>query len=89
MGTRRKLMRFRNTGRTAMWFLIGIGVGTVVGFLYAPKKGKETRRYITKTAEDAKDYITEASMDLFEKSRGFVEDAGELIEKGVKLAARA
>ncbi len=79
-------MHFRNTGRIFTWFLIGVGVGAAVGFLYAPLKGKETRRLITKTAEDAKDYLTDTSFDLYEKGRELVEDAGELFEKSMKLA---
>ena len=33
------------------WFLAGLGVGAVVGILYAPKSGRETREDIA--AEEA------------------------------------
>lgn len=79
-------MHFRNTGRMFTWFLVGVGVGAAFGLLYAPLKGRETRRLLTRTAEDAKDYITETSCDLYEKGRELVEDAGELFEKSMKLA---
>jgi len=79
-------MRYRDNGKTAMWFLIGVGMGTLVGILYAPVKGRETRRQISRTAGDARDYVTETSHDLYEKGRELVEDAGDLIDKGIKLA---
>lgn len=82
-------MAYRKTGKMAMWFAIGAGLGAVVALLYAPKKGKDVRRYITKGAEDACDYIAETGHELYEKGRGFVEDAGNLIERGVKQVSRA
>jgi gas vesicle protein len=37
------------------WFLAGLGIGALVGVLYAPKAGKETREDIVASALDAKD----------------------------------
>jgi gas vesicle protein len=37
------------------WFLAGLGIGALVGVLYAPKAGKETREDIVAGALDAKD----------------------------------
>lgn len=37
------------------WFLAGLGVGALVGVLYAPKAGKETREDLVASALDAKD----------------------------------
>ncbi len=73
--------------KTFKWFLIGVGVGTALGLLYAPLKGKDTRRLISRSAEEAKDYISETSYELYEKGRDLVEDASELLEKGMKAAA--
>ncbi len=36
------------------WFLAGLGVGALVGVLYAPKAGKETREDLVASALDAK-----------------------------------
>jgi gas vesicle protein len=33
------------------WFLAGLGVGAVVGILYAPKSGRETREDIVTGAK--------------------------------------
>src|SRR5258708_39581557 len=37
------------------WFLAGLGVGALVGVLYAPKAGKETREDLMASAMEAKD----------------------------------
>ena len=37
------------------WFLAGLGVGALIGVLYAPKSGKETREDIVSGALDAKE----------------------------------
>ncbi len=37
------------------WFLAGLGVGALVGVLYAPKAGKDTRDDLVAASLDAKD----------------------------------
>jgi gas vesicle protein len=45
-------------GNGFMWFLAGLGLGAVVGVLYAPRPGRDTRRAILEAAEDSRDYLT-------------------------------
>jgi gas vesicle protein len=40
------------------WFLAGLGLGAVIGILYAPKSGKETREQILNSAMEGRDYLT-------------------------------
>lgn len=40
------------------WFLAGLGLGAVIGILYAPKSGKETREQILSSALEGRDYVT-------------------------------
>lgn len=37
------------------WFLAGLGIGALVGVLYAPKSGQETREELAAQARDAKE----------------------------------
>ncbi|MEZ2348502.1 YtxH domain-containing protein [Terriglobus sp. RCC_193] len=37
------------------WFLAGLGIGALVGVLYAPKSGRETREDLAAQARDAKE----------------------------------
>jgi gas vesicle protein len=37
-------MADENKSNGLAWFLAGLGVGALVGILYAPKSGRETRK---------------------------------------------
>jgi len=39
------------------WFLAGLGVGAVVGILYAPKSGRETREDLVTGAREGTEYL--------------------------------
>ena len=43
-----------NNGFGIGWFLAGLGLGALLGVLYAPKSGRETREDLVSTAIDAK-----------------------------------
>ncbi len=57
------------------WFLAGLGLGALVGVLYAPKAGKETREDLRNSALDAKD----KAGDLYDQGR---QKANEYAEQG-------
>jgi gas vesicle protein len=57
------------------WFLAGLGLGALVGILYAPKSGRETREDIVATAKDGTEYVKV-------RAREVVDQAGQLVEKG-------
>jgi gas vesicle protein len=40
-----------------VWFLAGMGIGALVGVLYAPRSGSETRDAIRARAEEGRDYM--------------------------------
>jgi gas vesicle protein len=62
-------------------FLIGLGVGAVVGMLFAPKTGKDMRRLISRKAEKSADYVSS-------KSKEWREQAEDLVDKGRKTAEK-
>jgi gas vesicle protein len=57
------------------WFLAGLSVGALVGILYAPKSGRETREDIAQGARDGADYLRD-------RSRQAAESVGEMVDKG-------
>ncbi len=61
------------------WFLAGLGIGALVGVLYAPKSGKETRDDLVASALDAK----ERASKLYEQGVG---QAGQYVEQGKQVA---
>ncbi len=80
-------MGFEDEGGSRLtWFLIGIGIGAVVALLYAPYKGKDARRILSKRAEDARDFLSEHGNDIYERGREIVDEAADLVERGRKLA---
>ena len=46
------------------WFLAGLGLGALVGVLYAPKSGKETRDTILQSATEGREYLTNRGQEF-------------------------
>lgn len=57
----------RNGGLSAVWFLAGISIGALVGILYAPKSGRETREDIACGARGGSEYLRNKSRDAADK----------------------
>ena len=53
-----------NDSSSIGWFLAGLGLGALVGVLYAPKSGKETRDTILQSANEGRDYVVNRGQDL-------------------------
>ncbi|HVS74041.1 MAG TPA: YtxH domain-containing protein [Candidatus Acidoferrales bacterium] len=70
-----------NIGSKVTYFLVGLGVGALVGVLFAPKSGEETREYISKRADEGRDFAQRKARELRER-------AEDLIERGKEVASR-
>jgi gas vesicle protein len=62
------------------WFLAGLGIGALVGVLYAPKSGKETRDDLVAGALEARDRANQ----LYNQG---VEQVGQYVEQGKQVAS--
>jgi gas vesicle protein len=62
-------------GNGFLWFLAGLGIGAIVGVLYAPKSGAETRETILRSAEEGREWAASTA-------RRAREQAGEWVERG-------
>jgi gas vesicle protein len=74
------------------WFLVGAVIGAGVALLYAPKTGKDTRKYIGDTSKEGQKAmeasgkeLMERGKELYERGKQIAEDAAELFERGRKL----
>jgi gas vesicle protein len=70
-----------NVGSKVSYFLVGLGVGALVGVLFAPKSGEETRDFLTKKADEGKDYAQRKARELRER-------ADDLVERSKDVASR-
>lgn len=72
------------------WFLAGLGLGALVGVLYAPKSGRETRDDLVASALDAKDRANKLYEQGVNQAGQYVEQgkqaAGEYVEQGKQVA---
>ena len=76
---RRKIkMSDRDTGSSfAIGFIIGAVAGVAIGFLYAPKAGKETRALLKEKAEEVKEKAGEVTEKAKEAAAGAKKRVGE------------
>jgi len=64
-----------NNGQGVAWFLAGLGVGALIGVLYAPKSGRETREDLAQGAREGTEYLRV-------RSRQAAEQVGQIVDKG-------
>lgn len=76
-----------------VWLLIGAAVGAGIALLYAPKSGREARRYLMKKTGKARDALIDTSEQIVERGREIgeeiVERGREVYKKGVQIAEDA
>ncbi len=70
-----------NVGSKVSYFLVGLGVGALMGVLFAPKSGEDTRDYLAKRADEGRDFAQRKARELRDR-------ADDLIEKSKEVASR-
>jgi len=70
-----------NAGSKISFFLVGLGIGALVGILFAPKSGEETREYLSQKADEGREYAQRKAQELRER-------AEDLVERSKNVAAR-
>ena len=54
------------------FLLLGAGIGAGLALLFAPRSGRETRRYLARRAEDGKEYVASAGRELLKQAEDVV-----------------
>jgi gas vesicle protein len=72
-------MSDRDSGNSFMWFLAGLGFGALLGVLYAPRSGRETREAIRNSAQEGKEYLKNRSREARENVTQWVERGKEAV----------
>jgi gas vesicle protein len=60
-------------------FLVGLGIGSLIGVLFAPKSGEETREYISKKAREGNELARKNARELQVRVEEIVERGKEMI----------
>jgi gas vesicle protein len=68
-------MNHENSGAGFLYFLTGLSIGALIGILFAPQSGQETREYIAGRAEEGREYLSR-------KGREYREQATDYMERG-------
>ena len=70
-----------NVSSKVSYFLVGLGVGALMGVLFAPKSGEDTREYLSKRADDGRDFAQKKARELRDR-------ADDLLERSKEVASR-
>ncbi|HEX4076436.1 MAG TPA: YtxH domain-containing protein [Candidatus Acidoferrales bacterium] len=70
-----------NVGSKVSFFLVGLGIGALVGILFAPKSGEETREYLTSKADEGRDYAQKKARELRERAEDLIERSKEIMAR--------
>lgn len=74
-------MSENNAGSKVSFFLVGLGIGALVGILFAPKSGEETREFLAAKADEGREYAQRKARELRER-------AEDILERGKTAAGR-
>jgi gas vesicle protein len=70
------------------YFLVGLGVGSLIGVLFAPKSGEETREYLSQKINRGSKHAQKKARKLRERAEGLVERGKEMVnQKKEQIAA--
>lgn len=75
-----------NTGKTLLGIVAGLATGAVLGVLFAPNKGCDTRRKIAKKSKHLKEEVNHKYQDIVNNISGKIDDleynAEAFVQKG-------
>jgi gas vesicle protein len=71
-----------NVGSKVTYFLVGLGVGALVGILFAPKSGEDTREYLSKKADEGRDFAQRKAKELRERADDLIERSKDAASRG-------
>ena len=70
-----------NTGAKFIYFLTGLGIGALIGVLFAPQSGEQTREMIAEKAGESRDYLLRKGRELREQTSSYVERGKEAVSQ--------
>lgn len=81
-----------NSSKVLLGILGGVAVGALAGILFAPAKGKDTRKKILDNGkgyiDGLKNKIQDLQNEVADKYNGYMDDAKELVSETDKAVAK-
>jgi|SRR5215467_8530725 len=68
-------------GSSFLWFLAGLGIGAVVGVLYAPRSGDETREVLLSKAQEGRDRVRQQARKVREQAEDWMDRSRDVINQ--------
>ena len=87
--TRADQVNQRNRSGNFTTFVVGLGIGAVVGLLFAPASGKKTRQYITRTVKDGLDGAASTGKRWSRRAQETVDDVKANVAGVVEAGQKA
>jgi gas vesicle protein len=78
-----------NGGSKVSVFLIGLGIGALVGILFAPNSGEDTREFLSNKADEGRDYAQRKARELRERAEDLLERSKEIMDRQKDALAEA
>jgi gas vesicle protein len=69
--------------------LVGLGIGSLIGVLFAPKSGEETQKYLAKKASEGNEFARKQVRELRDRAEETVERGKETIARKKEQIAMA
>ncbi len=70
-----------NASSKFSFFLVGLGIGALVGILFAPKSGEETRDFLSSKADEGRDYAQKKARELRERADDLIQRGKDVMSK--------
>ena len=68
-----------NGGAKFVYFLMGLGIGALIGILFAPQPGEKTRELIADKADEGRDYVLRKGREVRDQAASFVDRGKEVM----------
>jgi gas vesicle protein len=72
-------MSDRDSSNSFLWFLAGLGFGALMGVLYAPRSGRETRDALKNTAQEGGEYLKTRSREAKDTVSQWVDRSKDVV----------
>lgn len=74
-------MSENNVGSKVSFFLVGLGIGALIGILFAPKSGEDTREYLSSKADEGREFAQRKARELRDRAEDLIERSKEIMAK--------